>query len=104
MVTISIQGRMETTVNYRFGLPVKIKLMQDDEFGRRCIGSDINWCNPHDFFRDSSWVPSWVVISSHTTMILTQHWNHLVLMKMMILTDSSGLKVLQNLGESHQNC
>ena len=42
MVTIRIQGRMETTVNYRFSLPVKIKLMQDDEFGRRCIGSDIN--------------------------------------------------------------
>ena len=35
--------------------------MQDDKFGRRCVGSNINWCNPHD----SSWALFRDVISSH---------------------------------------
>ena len=39
--------------------------MQDDEFGRRCVGSDIKWCYPHDIVSDSSWAPLQDFISSH---------------------------------------
>ena len=62
----------------KFGWSVKIRSMQDDEFGRRCVGSDINWCNPHDFVSDSSWAPSWDVISSHHHDLDLEHWNHLI--------------------------
>ena len=39
-MTISMQGRMNTTVNYQIWL-VCVRSMQDDEFGRRRVGSDI---------------------------------------------------------------
>ena len=70
--------------------------MQGAKFGGWCAGEYINWCNPY-IASDSSWVPSWDVISSHQ--------NHLdiLLLKMIILADWSGLKVLQNLEKSNQN-
>ena len=39
--------------------------MQDGKFGRRCVGSHINCCNPYDIVSDSIWGSSWDVISSY---------------------------------------
>ena len=39
----------------KFVWSVKIRLIQDNEFGRRCVGSDIKWCNPHDIVVASPW-------------------------------------------------
>ena len=55
---------MNTLSTTKFGWSVKTWSMQDDKFGR-CVESDINWCNQHGIVSDSSWVPSWDVISSH---------------------------------------
>lgn len=57
------EGRTLLSIT-KFGFFVKMRLIQDDEFGRRCTGLDINWRNPDDIVNDSSWVPSWDVISS----------------------------------------
>ena len=49
----------------KFGWSVKIRSIQDDEFGRRCVESDINCCNPYGIASDSVWGPLRDVISSH---------------------------------------
>ena len=61
----------------KFGLSVKIRSIQDDEFSRRCAGSDINCCDSCDIVSDSIWGPLWDV------------WH--------------GLKAFQNLQGSLQN-
>ena len=37
----------------RFGWSVKMRSMQDDEFWRMCVGSDISWQKPHSELMDS---------------------------------------------------
>ena len=48
-----------------FGCSIKIRSIQDDEFSRSCVRSDINCCDPYDMVSDSIWGPSGDVISSH---------------------------------------
>ena len=43
---------------------MKMKLMQDSEFGNRWVGSGISWCNPCILVNESLSVPSGDVLSS----------------------------------------
>ena len=64
MMTVRMQGRMNTTINSKLGWSVKMRSMQDDEFSNRWVGSDISWCNPCIVVNELMSVPSGDVMSS----------------------------------------
>ena len=47
----------------KFGWSVNIKSIQEEVCGSRWVGCDISWWNPYTLVRDSSCVPSIVVLS-----------------------------------------
>ena len=63
MMTIFMKSRMNTTVNYETWLSVKIRSMQDSEFGNIWVGSEIIWWKPWIKTKKSNLVLSIVVES-----------------------------------------
>ena len=62
----------------KLGWSVKMRSMQDDEFGNRSVGSDISWCNPCIVVNESMSVPSGNIMSSgHHDLdcIIIAHYN-----------------------------
>ena len=48
MMTIRMQGRMNTTINCQVRLSVKVRSLEDNELSNRWVGvgSDISCCSP----------------------------------------------------------
>ena len=57
----------------KFGWSINTRLVQVDEFGRRLVGSDINYCNPYDHMIQFERLRN--ILYPHTTLNLLFPWN-----------------------------